>query len=72
MPPLTQGQARQDDPHLKDRLNQIAEKITSEAFLSGQGLGVIFSSAIRARCMPSDDFMISRSHNSISRQSFKQ
>ena len=38
--PLAHRQAaRQDDPQLKDRLNQIAEKITSEAFLSGQGLG---------------------------------
>lgn len=28
-----------DDPTLKDRLNQIAEKITRPSFLSGQGLG---------------------------------
>lgn len=28
-----------DDPELKDRLNQIAEKITRPSFLSGQGLG---------------------------------
>src|SRR5690554_1907142 len=38
--PLAHRQAaRQDDPQLKDRLNQIADKITSPAFLSGQGLG---------------------------------
>ena len=35
----TQGRAHRDDPHLQDRLNQIAEKITSPTFLSGQGLG---------------------------------
>lgn len=33
---------------------------------------VIFSRAIRARCMPSDGFMISKSHNSISRKSSNQ
>lgn len=30
---------RPEDPQLKDRLNQIAEKVTSPAFLSGEGLG---------------------------------
>lgn len=34
-----QGPARREDPHLQDRLNQIAEKITSPTFLSGEGLG---------------------------------
>ena len=33
--PLT----RRDDPHLKNRLNQITDRITSPSFLSGQGLG---------------------------------
>lgn len=39
MSPPSQGPAHREDPQLKDRLNQIAEKITSQAFLSGQGLG---------------------------------
>lgn len=39
MSPPSQGLTHAEDPHLKDRLNQIAEKITSEAFLTGQGLG---------------------------------
>lgn len=34
-----QASSHKDDPQLQDRLNQIPEKITSEAFLSGQGLG---------------------------------
>lgn len=34
-----QNRVYRNDPHLKDRLNQIAEKITSPAFLSSQGLG---------------------------------
>ncbi|MBB3231151.1 hypothetical protein [Halomonas stenophila] len=38
MSPLTPGPSHREDSHLKDRLNQIAEKITSPAFLSGQGL----------------------------------
>lgn len=34
-----QASPHKGDPQLQDRLNQIPEKITSEAFLSGQGLG---------------------------------
>ena len=39
MSPPSQGPTHSEDPQLKDRLNQIAEKITSPEFLSGQGLG---------------------------------
>ena len=39
MPLPSQGLTHSENPQLKDRLNQIAEKITSPEFLSGQGLG---------------------------------
>lgn len=39
MSPAWQGPSHQEDPLLKDRLNQVTGKVTTPAFLSGQSLG---------------------------------